>query len=141
MIKAISLNETDLIQSFLSSAGDSLKSFRYFNKRPLSVISNHLVTALLLTDGMPPLGYGHLDKEADDIWLGIAIAEAARGTGMGKLMMQYLMLTADKHKLKLIKLTVDKENTVAIQLYTQFGFSIVKELNEFSLLMECIKQH
>ena len=50
------------VKQFLSNAGKSLETFRYFAKRPLSAMENHLLTLLAL-DGNTPIGYGHLDKD------------------------------------------------------------------------------
>ncbi len=133
--KTITINELNLLQLFLFHAGNSLTSFRYFNKRPLSIISNHLVTTLLMKQNKP-VGYGHLEKDGDAIWLGIAIAETETNKGLGKLMMTHLTSVADKQRLSKIFLTVDKENIIAVRLYTKFGFPIVRHINDSTLLME-----
>jgi ribosomal protein S18 acetylase RimI-like enzyme len=134
-IKEIGNSNYVLIDQFLQNAGESLSSFRYFNTRPRSIIENHLVTAVLIHDG-DVSGYGHLDKDSDGIWLGIAVSEMAIGKGFGKSMMSFLVKRADEMNLPSITLTVDKNNIKAIRLYECFGFFYVKDINEQVQLME-----
>jgi len=111
----------DLIEIFINSMGNSSSSFRYFKSRPISTIENHICTVLLVINNQP-IGYGHLDKEGNDIWFGIAIVQTYIGRGMGKLIIQYLIRKADDLKISEIKLSVDKDNTSAIKLYEKYGF-------------------
>jgi|GEM_PF-1381248 len=134
-IKKIDKGDSFLISSFLHHAGNSLTTFRYFDKRPLSSIDNHVITAIIL-DNNTPVGYGHLDNEGDRTWLGIAIAEMSTGKGLGKLMMSFLISSADELGLPLISLSVDKDNDKAITLYEKFGFNCIREINIKSQLME-----
>lgn len=120
---AISKHNQDLLQDFLAIAGKSLTSFRYFQTRPLSIIDNHIATYLLQIDKQP-VAYGHLDKEASIIWLGIAVAEQYTGRGLGKLMMQTLLTDAKIQKVKCIRLSVDNNNEKAIALYKKMGFKL-----------------
>jgi ribosomal protein S18 acetylase RimI-like enzyme len=134
-IQKIQIGQTCLIDSFLKNAGDSLKFFRYFNKRPVSAIAGHLVTCLLI-DHEKPVGYGHLDLENEIVWLGIAVIDSGKRKGYGKIIMSFLIDFASKSQINEINLSVDKNNHAAIQLYTFFEFEIVSELNEFSILMK-----
>lgn len=72
-----------LVEDFLKDGGESLLHFRYFKNRPLDVLDHHLVT-LLLIDAGRPVCYGHLDKEGEKVWLGIAALETEIGKGWGK---------------------------------------------------------
>lgn len=137
-IKEIGDSDYGLLDEFLQNAGESLSSFRYFNTRPTSVIENHLVTAVLIHN-ISVVGYGHLDKYNDIIWLGIAVSEMATGNGFGKLMMSFLVTRADEMNLLVITLTVDKNNVKAIKLYQRFGFIFVKYIDEQVQLMERTK--
>ena len=112
------------IKKFLNGAGKSLETFRYFDKRDVDIISNHLVTYLLYNDEQHPVAYGHLDKEKNIVWLGISVIETAKGKGYGKKIMTALIDFAIAEDLKTIKLSVDKSNFKAIQLYMSFGFKI-----------------
>jgi ribosomal protein S18 acetylase RimI-like enzyme len=124
-----------LIDGFLQNAGASLSYFRYFNSRPTSVIKNHIVTAIIINNCVT-VGYGHLDKENNRIWLGIAVSENEIGKGFGKLMMSFLVKKADELNLPVVSLTVDKNNVNAIKLYDRFGFLYVRDINEQVQLME-----
>lgn len=124
----INSSEVDYIKRFLEIAGDSLKSFRYYNSRPLSVINNHIVTLILIEDDLP-IGYGHLDKEDEVVWLGIAICDKYKGKGLGVKIMDRLIEHAKMNYLKEINLSVDSENTSAVNLYKKFGFLKMKEQN------------
>ena len=66
--RRISIDHAALLRSFLDGAGDSLKTFRYFDTRPFDVLKNHLSTWLWM-DGGSPVAYGHLDVEDGIVWL------------------------------------------------------------------------
>lgn len=120
-IKNISFNEKEMLKIFLKQAGNSLLSFRYYNKRDLSVLKNHILTCLLYLNDRP-IGYGHLDCEDGIIWLGIAVIDEMKGKGFGKVLMEYLIEFAKENKIKKIRLSVDQNNLLAIILYKKFGF-------------------
>lgn len=133
-IHRIHATDTSLLQQFLETAGNSLETFRYFASRPLTVITNHLVTIVLSENGMP-IGYGHLDKDGETVWLGIAVKEQMKGKGFGRRIMKFLVTAADELQLQQIMLTVDKSNSGAIALYKQFGFVEAGMINEQSVKM------
>ncbi|GAB4146383.1 MAG: hypothetical protein Fur0041_20740 [Bacteroidia bacterium] len=122
---------THLLEKFVSNAGSSLSSFRYFVKRPYSVVSQHLCTWVILEDGLPE-AYGHLDQEGGVVWLGIAVTEHAKGKGYGRKMMQRLMESAESLGLMRVKLSVDNDNAPAISLYERFGFQKTETRETFS---------
>jgi RimJ/RimL family protein N-acetyltransferase len=119
----------EFLEKFIASMGNSSDSFRYFKSRPISVIDNHLCTVILL-DNNEPIGYGHLDKEENNVWFGIAITQAFLGQGKGNIIIRYLIDKADDLKLPEIKLSVDKNNAQAIKLYIRYGFVAFYEKNE-----------
>ena len=140
--------EVKLLQQFIDEAGSSLKAFRYFQKRPLEIIKNHLCTFLLLDEGKP-VAYGHLDVSDEatiaehcgsteeknntqkTIWLGIAVSEKYLGMGLGAIMMNQLISFAKQNKVKQIKLSVDNDNTAAIALYKKLGFVLLEKKEAF----------
>lgn len=113
----------ELLKCFLQTANSSLYAFRYFSNREYEVIHNHVSTLLLLKDGEPVV-YGHLDKDGDNVWLGIAVIESQKGLGLGKFMMRQLIELAYKNELSRLVLRVDKDNTAAFNLYCRYGFVV-----------------
>ena len=134
-IKIISDNGKEIITQFLKSAGQSLVSFRYFEKRTFDVLKNHIVTCMLFQDDLP-VGYGHLDADGGRVWLGIAVAESYKGKGYGSSIMIFLLSKAKENNIPTISLTVDTDNKIAINLYKNCGFNVVSLLNEKVYLME-----
>jgi ribosomal protein S18 acetylase RimI-like enzyme len=136
------------LEQFIADAGSSLTSFRYFKKRPLEVIKDHLCTFLLL-DKEKPVAYGHLDVSDEaaissmcgsdekvaptekTIWLGIAVSEKYKGKGLGLIMMNQLITFAKQNKVKQIKLSVDNDNAPAIKLYEKLGFKLTEKKEVF----------
>jgi perosamine synthetase len=119
-------NAVSLVEHFYSNLNAGRKSFRYFDKRSFSVIANHRLT-LLLEVNNEILGYGHLDPEGNEVWLGITLADCATGQGWGKLLMRELIGAAYKLGINTIVLRVDRENTRAIKLYRSFGFEVTTD--------------
>ena len=112
----------EYLNEFIDSMGSSSESFRYYDTRePENVISDHIVTILLFDNGA--VGYGHLDREEDIIWLGICVKEGERGRGYGRIIMEELTRDYDGE----ITLTVDKDNVRAIKLYRDFSFDQVDD--------------
>ena len=120
----ISLSHLSILEDFLSRLSVGKQSFRYFDKRPLTIIEQHVCT-LLLMENNRPVAYGHLDQEEDTVWLGIAVADDERGKGYGKQMMNALLQKARELEIPAITLTVDQDNEVAQRLYERMGFEEV----------------
>jgi GNAT superfamily N-acetyltransferase len=137
-IISVDLSNKHLIQEFLRHAGSSLNKFRYFKSRPIEVIKNHAVTLVALKENKV-VGYGHLDKENEKIWLGTAIVESEKGKGLGKLLMDRLMAEAVKMNIEKITLAVDNDNVPAIALYQKYGFVLSKKENLISYYEKEIK--
>jgi len=116
------------IEKFISTAGSSLNTFRYFKNRDVSCVESHVVT-FLYKQGDDFLGYGHLDKEGDDVWLGICVAESHLGRGYGKQIMIDLLDAGSEQGIKSIRLTVDVNNSIAVKLYQKLGFFIESTVN------------
>ena len=121
-IASISIANIKLLDQFIATYKDDKGHFRYFETRDSAIISNHLATFILLADA-EPIGYGHLDKEGERVWLGIAIKTEYQGYGMGKLMMQMLIAKARLSGVDKVHLSVDSSNTLGIRLYEKFGFT------------------
>ena len=122
----------DALKFFLIALGTGKKYFRYFENRNLDVMSNHIVTLLLMNDLMP-VAYGHLDEENGKVWLGTATAENMQGNGYGKMMIKRLLSEAQKKNIDTIHLTVDHENVKAQSLYKKFGFVFSEKKEIYSI--------
>jgi len=134
-VKNITVKDIDDLNLFLNKAGNSLDTFRYFSSRPFSVLSNHITTVLLYEDNFP-IGYGHLDREGETIWLGICIMQDKKNRGYGKQLMIKLISDALENNITHIKLSVDEGNKGAIGLYQKFGFYSCNEIRPGVLLMK-----
>jgi GNAT superfamily N-acetyltransferase len=121
---AVTSKDEHYLQKFLDNAGKSLEGFRYFSKRPFSVLDNHVSTLLYIENEMP-VCYGHLDRDGEKVWLGIAVIESHIGKGLGNQMMMDLINEARRKNIFDIFLTVDTNNTNAIGLYEKMGFKKV----------------
>jgi RimJ/RimL family protein N-acetyltransferase/sugar phosphate isomerase/epimerase len=128
--KRVNIANTSLLQNFIDRAGKSLETFRYFAKRPFSIVANHACTWVIEEDGNVE-AYGHLDKEGDTVWLGIAVTDHARGKGYGRKMMERLMESASALGLQKVRLSVDNQNEAAIRLYERFGFKLAEKKETF----------
>ena len=120
-----------LINDFLNNNIPS--TFRYFNKRTLDVLNNHIITILLL-DGNLPVGYAHIDVDDNKYWFGICILDKYQGKGYGKKIMEYIFNHEKIKNIDKIYLTVDKINTGAIYLYHKFKFSIIEEKDSYYIM-------
>ena len=134
-IKLLKYNNEDekILKDYLSTNKNATKTFRYYNKRDYKVINDHIYTALYFNEDNI-LGYGHLDKENDIIWLGIMVSDKYRGLGIGKKIINDLI----KNYKGEITLSVDKKNYPAINLYKSKNFTIIKE-NEEIIIMKLKK--
>ncbi len=123
------------IAEFLSKLEAGSNSFRYFQSRPLSTFNEHILTYLLYNQ-TEPMAYGHLDKENEVVWLGIAVADEFTGRGIGEKMLQKLINGARNHKIESVALTVDADNFRAISLYEKFGFNSKVAVNDKTIKYE-----
>ena len=130
----ISNKNLNLLKEFIDNIGKSSDTFRYFKNRDITCVKNHITTIVFLLENVPVV-YGHLDKDGDKIWLGIATREGFTGKGFGKIMMNELILRAKQYGLNKIYLSVDTTNKVAIDLYKKFQFKNTGETGKM-LFME-----
>tara|TARA_B100000212_G_C27197766_1_gene457378 strand:+ start:291 stop:740 length:450 start_codon:yes stop_codon:yes gene_type:complete len=130
----ISNKNLNLLKEFIDNIGKSSDTFRYFKNRDITCVKNHITTIVFLLENVP-VAYGHLDKDGDKIWLGIATREGFTGKGFGKIMMNELILRAKQYGLNKIYLSVDTTNKVAIDLYKKFQFKNTGETGKM-LFME-----
>jgi RimJ/RimL family protein N-acetyltransferase len=105
------------------------KTFRYFDKREFSCLDNHLLTNLYYVEN-DCVGYGHLDHDGENVWLGIMVLDEHVGKGYGNTIFEALINSTNSD----ISLSVDKINIKAINLYKKYKFVIFSE-NEYSYKM------
>lgn len=125
-------SDATLLESFIKNLSSS--KFRYFDSRPLSIISQHLYSCLFVFNNIP-FAYGHLDKEYDKTWLGLAISNNYQGKGYGLKMMNHLFFVAKEKKLSEIHLAVDCDNLIAIKLYNSLEFKIILDNSPRNFIM------
>jgi len=125
--------ENEDLKTFTSNLGSSSDTFTYFRSRSFDVLDNHILTVLGCVKNNP-IAYGHLDKDGDTVWLGVCVVGSEVGKGYGKKIMDFLIDSANKKKLDL-KLSVKKENEVAIKLYKNYDFNIVSQ-DKINMFME-----
>lgn len=127
------------LQNFINYS-NKIETFRYYHSRYINIISNHIITCIVLTNDNKEIGYSHIDYDDDNnkYWFGICILEDYQCLGLGKMLMSYIF---NNEKIKFIKeifLTVDIINKHAITLYTKFGFTIIDIINNTYYLMKKI---
>ncbi len=132
IVKKISKESKDL-KIFVSNLSVSSDTFTYFKSRCFDVLDNHILTVLGYINNSP-VAYGHLDKDGDTTWLGICVVGSEVRKGYGKKMMDFLIDSANKKKVDL-KLSVKKDNKVAVKFYKNYSFNIVSQ-DEKNVFME-----
>jgi GNAT superfamily N-acetyltransferase len=123
MIHTIDEKNIELLNNFMMN--DMPASFRYFNSRDIHCIKNHIITLIMTFDDVP-IGYGHLDKDGDNIWLGVCILEEHQGNKYGDKILDFLMSYVKENFLQNVRLAVDVDNYRAINLYMKKNFKIMK---------------
>lgn len=101
-------------------------TFRYFyNKTVSQVIQNHYKTIIILDENIP-VAYAHIDYDIanDKHWIGLCVLERAQKKGLGTQLMTIILNYFKQSTFNKLYLSVDKTNTVAINLYTKYGFKI-----------------
>ena len=127
----ITENNNYLLNGFLNNSIPG--TFRYFNKRSVNVISNHLITLILIDDNLP-VGYAHIDYDDNKYWFGVCILENYQGKGYGKKIMEYIFNHEKIKNIDKIYLTVDKINDIAIRLYKKYNFYIIEERDSYFMM-------
>jgi GNAT superfamily N-acetyltransferase len=107
----------DLVEQFKRNEMPS--TFRYFQKHDTT---HHTKTLIVLDKRDTPVGYGHIDVEDGINWLGVCVLPRAQSMGLGTRIVQELLKNQRN-----VKLSVDKPNIVAQNLYKKFGFVTVAE--------------
>ena len=91
------------------------------NKRPLTQIYKDFFT-IVVQENNEYIWYGHLEKEKGIFWLGICVSDKAIGRQIGQLIIDNLILEAEKNYIDIISLSVDKTNFRAQIFYEKNNF-------------------
>ena len=118
----INKNNISYIYDFLKSV--SSKHFRYYNKRtPENAIETQLYTIIGIKNN-EIVSYGHIDTEVNNdnkYWLGICVSDNKTNNGYGTKTLHKLLNWCE-HNINMIHLSVDFDNTIAINFYKKYGF-------------------
>ena len=118
---------------FLDFELKTSENFTYFSYRTIDCLDNHLITILLLYEGVVA-GYGHIDKE-NKCWLGVYVSKNFRSISLGKKIVTELLKRSKNLGLKNIFLSVLKTNNIAKLMYLNIGFEVTDE-NKKSFFMK-----
>lgn len=130
-IKEINEKNIYLLQNFINNKLPL--TFRYFIKRDINCIKNHLLTVILTYNNLS-IGYAHIDYDDNKYWFGICILSDYQSKGFGKLLMEYIFNHNIIKNINETFLTVDKINEKAIKLYQNYNFNIIEEYETYFLM-------
>lgn len=130
-IVEVNFNNINLLQNFINNELPS--TFRYFAKRSIDCIKNHLLTVILTYNNIS-IGYAHIDYDDNKYWFGICILDDFQSKGFGKILMEYIFNHYSIKNINQIYLTVDKINEKAIKLYEKYNFNKIKEYETYFLM-------
>lgn len=120
----------DKIKQLLDRSINGVKTFTYFNKRPLEIVNDHLVSLILLEDDLP-IAYFHLEEENNKVWLGMLIADDYIKKGIGWKCTKVLLDFATLLDVGQIYATTDKNGAMFQHMLNskRFNYSVVEEIN------------
>ena len=137
--KIVEVNEDN--KNLLADFIKDIKSdtFRYFDNRDENVISNHVLTVLLV-DNDKIFGYAHIDKEIvyNQYWFGICLYDEYHNKGIGNKLMNYVLNHYKVKYLNEIFLTVDSTNIAGQKIYVKNGFNEINSNNKYKTMKRVI---
>jgi perosamine synthetase len=124
-------NKSEIYDKFLCKINND--NFRYFKNRNITCLDNHIVT-IVLQDSINNeyIGYAHIDYDKN-YWFGIYINENYWGNGIGIDILRYILFNQKIKKIDNLRLTVDKQNSRAINLYHKY-FKIIGETESYYIM-------
>ena len=135
-INIIEINDTnvELLTQFLSNPLPS--TFRYFEKRTIDVIQNHVITLLLKKED-EIIGYAHIDyeKNTNKYWFGICVLSDHHNKGYGNYLMNNILIKSKEKNIEQIFLTVDNINIHAIKLYSKHNFKVIETNDKYITML------
>ena len=118
------------LDHFIKSNVVGTKHFRYFNKRPYTVINNHLYTSLYYNNNHL-IGYGHLDEEDEKLYVGIMVSDNEVGKNYGN----EIMLDLIKNSNRRLYCSVDILNERSLNLINKNGFTLVETKETYYIMV------
>jgi RimJ/RimL family protein N-acetyltransferase len=73
-----------------------------------------------------PIAYFHLEIDNNKCWFGVCVNKMYQGIGVSSLIINYVKVFCTLNNIGRIHLTVDSDNTVAINAYNKQGFTVVQ---------------
>lgn len=123
-IHRITRDNVSLLEQFLHQGLPS--TFRYFTTRTAETcLQNHTLT-LIATEDSRSIGYAHIDER----WVGLCVLPEYQGKGYGAMLLDMIVQYAHLSNIPL-RLTVDKGNDKAFELYKRRGFVVQEETDTF----------
>ena len=79
-------------------------------------------------DQRAAVGYAWIKRARDPASLGMVVRDGWQGLGIGRILMEQILVEAKTLGKKAIALTVLQDNKPALNLYQRFGFTVEEEL-------------
>ena len=134
-IKIININnenKNEIYNNFLSNIDNS--SFRYFDKRTVNCLNNHIITTVLYDNRKNEyIGYAHIDYE-NKYWIGIYITNEYQNMKLGSFLLDYILQDEKVYNINEINLTVDINNKAALKLYKKKNFKIIDTKDTYYIM-------
>jgi ribosomal protein S18 acetylase RimI-like enzyme len=125
-ILRIDSTNIDLLYQFIKNPAEISSFFRYFQTRdPRNVFEKQHIYTVVGIENSNVVAYGHIDYETK-YWFGICVLNSYHGKGYGKQIINSILEFADSNSIDLA-LSVDSNNTLAIDLYKRNGFIEIKK--------------
>ncbi len=116
-VRRITPETRALLDSFV--AHEMPSTFRYFATRTVDTcLATHTLTLVV-----PDVAYAHLD----DRWIGVCVLPEFQGRGIGAFLLDLILAYAHVERIHSLRLTVDKTNVVALDMYRRRGFVVQSE--------------
>jgi ribosomal protein S18 acetylase RimI-like enzyme len=133
MIDVLDLtNQTDLNRLKIFSMLEHPFTFRYFKNRIFEeAIKSHQLTLLYQNEEKKDVGYAHIDfdNKSQRFFFGICILAEYQNKGIGNILLKFSIDSFNRP----LYLTVDNNNTTAINLYRKFNFTKIENCGTYSL--------
>ena len=138
-MKLIYINETNkiLLNDFLEKNNSNF--FRYYEKRDLTIIKNHVFTVILKNDEDDTVGYAHIDHENDIYWVALCVLHDYQQNGYGKYLLDNVHDCAVNKNIETLHLSVDVDNMIALNIYLKKGYHIIDITQKYYVMKKSLR--